>query len=71
METEQIAEKVTVTRKRPFKRRTMQVAPCCWCGKPTDCVHKTKQLKCWDCRMKMIKDYQHKHKSLQINEFNL
>jgi hypothetical protein len=68
METEQNIEKV---RQRPFKRRTMQVAPCCWCGKPTDCVHKTKQLKCWDCRMKMIKDYQYKHRSLQVNEFNL
>ncbi|MDF2736648.1 MAG: hypothetical protein K0S93_504 [Nitrososphaeraceae archaeon] len=62
METE--PEQKPKVRKRPFKRRTLQMAPCCWCGVPTECIHKTKTLKCWDCRMKMIKDYQYAHNAM-------
>lgn len=59
-----------ITRKRAFKSRTLKTAPCCWCGKPTECIHKTQTLKCWDCRMKMIKDYQYQHRAMQANNFN-
>ena len=52
--------------KRPFKRRTLNIIPCSVCGIPTECVNKTKTLKCWNCRMKMIKDYQHEHRALKI-----
>lgn len=54
-------------RKSPFKRRKIQEHPCCWCGKPTECIHRTKTLKCWNCRMKMIKDYQHQHNALNTH----
>ncbi|HET6716396.1 MAG TPA: hypothetical protein VFG90_04650, partial [Nitrososphaeraceae archaeon] len=57
---------VGIKRTQKFK-----LAPCCWCGQPTECLHITATLKCWDCRMKMIKDYQYRHRSLQVNKFNL
>ena len=55
--------------KRP-KRRFLKEAPCCWCGRNTECIHITKTLKCWDCRMKMIKTYQFEHRSMQVNNYN-
>lgn len=66
METKQNPPpKISSSNKRnPFKRRKMQTAICCGCGQPTECVHKTKTLRCWECRMKMIKDYQHKHNAM-------
>jgi hypothetical protein len=64
------SEQQPTIRKRAFKRRTMQTAPCCWCGQPTECIHRTSTLKCWDCRMKMIKDYQYQHRAMQANNFN-
>ena len=67
METADQNVQKTTKRIRSFKRRTLKTAPCCWCGQETECIHKTKTLKCWDCRMKMIKDYQHEHRSLLIN----
>lgn len=54
-------EQIGIRRRQQFK-----TAPCCWCGKETECVHATKTLKCWDCRMKMIKDYQKERKALKI-----
>ena len=53
-------------RKRSFKTRTFKEYPCCWCGQLTECIHKTQTLKCWTCRMKMIKDYQHSHNAKNV-----
>lgn len=64
METEQTTPQKVKTRQRAFKSRTLKEEPCCWCGKLTECIHKTKTLRCWDCRMKMIKDYQHTHNAM-------
>jgi hypothetical protein len=70
-ETTKSVIKNTTKKRNPFKGRKMQTHPCCWCGEPTTCINKTKTLKCWDCRMKMIKDYQHQHNALNTHQHYL
>jgi len=53
--------------KQQQRGKTLKIAPCSQCGEPTPCINRTKELKCWDCRMKMITDYRREHRSLKIH----